>query len=76
MPDHVPVRQWHSIRWRSHKEVNEEVASGIGPLDHISSTNEWPGRKTKSHTSFHRGSSSIGWGSSAGGGGADPHVLT
>ena len=53
MPDHVTVRHWQIIRWGSHLGVNEEVASGTGPLDHLSSTNEWPGRKTKSHTSLH-----------------------
>ena len=33
--------------------VNEEVADGTGPLDHLSATNEWPGRKTETHIGVH-----------------------
>ena len=35
-----------------HKGVDEEVANGPGPLDHISLADEWRGRKAKSFNSF------------------------
>ena len=38
----ISIRQWQSIRGRSHEGVNEEVAGGTGSLDHLSPTNEWP----------------------------------
>ena len=50
MPNHVPADNGKAFVGDLTK--NEEVANGTGPLNHLSSTNEWPGRKTKSHTSF------------------------
>ena len=48
LPRHISIRQWQSIRGRSHEGVNEEVAGGTGSLDHLSPTNEWPSREAKS----------------------------
>ena len=42
LPHHNPIGQWQIIRGRSHEGVDEEVAGGTGPLDHLSPTNEWP----------------------------------
>ena len=42
LPHHNPIGQWQSIRGRSNEGVNEEIAGGTGPLDHLSPTNEWP----------------------------------
>ena len=42
LPRHISIRQWQSIRGRSHEGVNEVVAGGTGSLDHLSPTNDWP----------------------------------
>ena len=33
--------------------VNEKVAGSTGPLDHLSTANEWPSRKAESHAGIH-----------------------
>ena len=33
--------------------VNEKVAGGTGPLDHLSPTNKWPSREAKSSAGIH-----------------------
>ena len=41
LPHHIPIGQWQSVRGLSHEGVNEEVAGGTGPFNHLSPTNEW-----------------------------------
>ena len=53
LPHPIPIGQCQSIRGRSHEGVNENVAGGTSPLDHLSPTNEWPSRKAKSHAGIH-----------------------
>ena len=33
--------------------IDEKIAGGTGPADHLSPAEELPGQKAKSHTSFH-----------------------